>query len=277
MGPRPSAVLKLSSPAYDATLHAEDLAEVSESSTPPVPVPSLAAKAPEQPAAGLPSLPALKSLSDLPTRPAVAALIEKLEPVPAITEQATQPALRRMPITTMETQAKVDMLPSELAIALAADVPPPPASAPGLPPPPVPMSDSGLALTPPAGVEAPLPPVTDKPRPPPAADKPRPPRPPRVSQLIAAIQAQQPPPAEPPPMPAPRGRVSPGLIAPAPDLLAAPPAGQPAPSSSNDAVLRPSGPVTPMSWVMRHQEAVAALVGATLVILFALLYLLLRG
>lgn len=317
-----SAEKKISDIALDSTLAPEDLAELLESSQPGMPVPSSAAPVVDKAADGdevaAQPLPAVRTMSEIPTNPALAALVEKLSPIkpgmPGLNEQATQPALRRLPITDQATQARLDALPlNELATQaklealpvtdpsarLRADAMPlaelqtqakyvpgstEPNKSDAMPP----------TLMPPTIVapgDAPTPPVTAAPPPmPPPAEKPRPPRPPRVSQLVAAIQAQSgappSPPAAPSPAPTPvahepvsAGRRSPGLIAPAPDILASSsPTVSATGTGANEVVLaHHSGKAGPVSWVLRHQEAVAALVGALLVILAAFLYIFLKS
>jgi serine/threonine-protein kinase len=234
-------------------------------------------------------LPMLKTpLSEIPTNPAMEGLVEKLGLLtpavrPALTEQATQPALRRMPITEMATQAKIDAISSDVMSALKAEAPANTAAqevktavaASPLSGPDAPTQSGGTpAALPHPPSSPPTPPAT-----PPDAVKPRPPRPPRVSQLIAALQAQQGPPRALPPeassaTESPR-RVSPGLISPAPDILPGSSSGS-VTSGAQDALASQSGRALSPSFIMRHQEAVAAIIGALLVVIGALLYMLLR-
>ncbi len=209
-------------------------------------------------------------------------MVEKLSPikaaaVPALTEQTTQPALRRLPITELATQAKLDVLSSEGLAALATATGNAAAAAVGTSAPAAAAQETPRAAvapppTPPAAVPAPPPPPAE-------ATAPRPPRPPRVSQLIAALQANQGPP---PPMelgtaapPDSARRVSPGLMDPAPDILSGS-SSISVPSNSEEVVASPPPPAGPLGWMLRHQEAVAALIGATLVVLAALLYVFLK-
>ena len=292
---RPSAI------ALESTLAPEELAEIMDPSSPAFTVPPVASPTPasdEAPAVDDKAPQTPKTLSDLPTRPAMASLVEKLIPLkgpvfPGLNEQSTQPALRRMPITELATQAKLEALPGE-------------SGAHAVSPKPAPTDDSSGAITPPivpapseiepksTGSQA----ATSQSAAP--VEKQRP-RPPRVSQLIAAIQAQQPRPPVPPVPPAavaaqssgptPAGaasgpspalgtprRVSPGLMAPAPDMLAPPPSTTSVHSGPHDAALSQSQqlPPGPLTWMLRHQELVAALIGATLVMMVTLIFLLLR-
>lgn len=260
-----------------------------------------------------------RPLADLATRPVLAALAERLAPLPPrINELPTQPAVRRLPITELATQAKISTDGVEaLNPALLEEAPP------SLPPTPA----LGLPLAPPAPVASPAPAVvTAVPQAPPvtspaaapappaspsavtAPERPPAPRPPRVSQLIAALQNQQgptkPPPepeaaAVPAPTPAPAAAppvasaVGPkatggqprGLMAPSPDALAPLRSGEtPAlASSAHPARVSPAAvpaippPSSPMArfveLALHHQELTAAGLGAVLVLLITLLYL----
>lgn len=277
---------KATTPSYialDATLQPEDLAALMEASNPSSP--ALAVKEAAEAAKALAkSPPTFKAVSDLPSRPAADSSGEKLGIIrPAsseFSEQATQPALPHIPIAELATQAKLDVISTVATAATLQTIPAqvlaerePQAETPVASPPATPSNKDTPEL-------ATLPVVSA------IADKPQPPRPPRVSQLIAAVQLQQgsPPPAPPAPPPSPAEppvnspssprRVSPGLIAPAPDLFA--------PSNSSlspqlgprtERLSRTSQPITLQNWLLRHQEAIAALLGAVLVILAALLYL----
>ncbi|MBL9008561.1 MAG: protein kinase [Myxococcales bacterium] len=186
-----------------------------------------------------------RTVSELATRPALAALAEKLVPLPQplrINELPTQPAVRRLPITELATQARIPTAAGSsldgaepLSAALLEEAPPsfppiaqsaagPTASptaatlGPSLPqtavPSPLPATPGGAEQS---GGQY-MPPSTGPERlpspPEPAAvasavtvpERAPPPRPPRVSQLIAALQHQQGPlrpPPEPEPTPAP--------------------------------------------------------------------------
>jgi serine/threonine protein kinase len=269
-----------------------------------------------------------RPLAELATRPALAALAERLSPLPPrINELPTQPAVRRLPITELATQAKLTASADgieALSPALLEDAPPslPPTPASGMP---VTAAPHAETLGPGAKVAAPLgaavasavAPTLQSPPPgqAPAAlsannspsavtapERPASPRPPRVSQLIAALQNQQgplKPPPEPEPAPAaapiaaPPAPVGPkatggqprGLMAPSPEALAPLISGEsPALASSAHparispaavpAVAPPSSPVGRLlELALRHQELTAAGLGAVLVLLITLLYL----
>jgi len=277
-----------------------------------------------------------RTVSELATRPALAALAEKLVPLPQplrINELPTQPAVRRLPITELATQARIPTAggtsldgAEPLSAALLEEAPPsfppiaqsaagPTASptaatlGPSLPqsavPSPVPASPSVAEQS--GGQHLPPSTASDRlPSPPePAAvasavtvpERAPPPRPPRVSQLIAALQNQQGPlrpPPEPEPTPAPvslpiptgpkaTGAQARGLMLPAPDSLTAQPSAeaqsiaslsQPAVSPIAAAPPREQTPVERIvDWALRHQELAAAGLGAVLVLLITLFYL----
>lgn len=269
-----------------------------------------------------------RPLAELATRPALAALAERLSPLPPrINELPTQPAVRRLPITELATQAKLTASADgveALSPALLEDAPPslPPTPAAGMP---VTAPPHAETLGPGAKAAAPLgaavasaaapagqsPPVGQVPAAPSASNSPsavtapeRPlsPRPPRVSQLIAALQNQQGP-LKPPPEPEPApvavpvaaspAQVGPkatggqprGLMAPSPEALAPLISGEsPALASSAHparispaavpAIAPPASPVGRLlELALRHQELTAAGLGAVLVLLITLLYL----
>jgi hypothetical protein len=279
------------------TLSPEDLAEVLDTSKPAIPAPPPGAlEPPRPPDADSGPLPKVKTISEVPTNPALAQAMEKLEPLKAtaqqLSEQATQPALRRMPITDMATQARLDVLPiNELATQAKLDVrsaevqdlepipTAPGAAAPVAPAAAAPPAQDAQPASPPPASAAPTAPASAA-NSGGASSAPEKRRPPRVSQLIAALQAQQGPPRPQPepaasPAPSPMGRVSPGLVAPAPDLLQAV---SPYASSAQDVVTPSQIDKAPeVSWVLRHQEAVAAMAGAALVLVIALIYLLVKS
>lgn len=191
-----------------------------------------------------------RTISDLSTRPALAALAEKLIPLPPplqINELPTQPAVRRLPITELATQARIpsagnsaaegsdpvqaalaDDAVAAAALALSSSGPtasptsatlsPQPASGPVTPVPQAGPIAAGAAtaapLQPPPPIPARVSPAFDPPAEPSAITAPErasPPRPPRVSQLIAALQNQQGPlrpPPEPEAIPAPAPSIS---------------------------------------------------------------------
>ncbi len=250
-----------------------------------------------------PALPTLHVFASLPTMPNLAEIAETIHPLGAsaserLHAQATQPALQRLPINEKATQAKLDALsptvmapstptavlpmqsaashtstlsahPSLIEISTLEPLPlgnsEQKVSAEPLTPPPLPISSPLLPVPPPMPAAAAAPPAAET-----TEDEKQ--RAPRVSQLIAALQAQQmPPPAASPPD-EPRRRMSPGLIAPAPDIFA--PVQIMRLSSSNETQVAPAEQRGALAWVLRHQEAVAALAGALLVILGVLVYLL---
>jgi hypothetical protein len=316
--------------ALDSTLEPDDLADVVEAH-------SAKRKGPD-------------TLSEIPTR---AAGIAGLAPIPAYNEAKTMPALRSLPITEQATQAKLSpdlfnlatsikgvapdfsgmaqasAMPAGSAppesVTLAAAAPPTQVAAPPF----VAPVAAHAAPTPAAGTPAPqfeslrdleaVSIIDDVPASAPstaAADKSTPSRPPRVSQLIKALQQGQidqfqalqqasgnrEPPAAASPVPAvarpaatgsqavvgpassspsgptPQGRVSPGLMA-----LAPPPAanGDSPWGTSSQAVMAPQLPKVPApvglrGFLLRNQEVAAALIGAMFVLLIGIAFLLFR-
>lgn len=279
-----------------------------------------------------------RTVSDLSTRPALAALAEKLAPLPApprINELPTQPAVRRLPITELATQARIPSAGGStgdgidpVSSSLLEDAPPsiPPLALAGSGPTASPAAATLGSSAQPAAVAPVAAPAaaasagagflgaasTRSPsRPIPAAEIAAPasavtaperapaPRPPRVSQLIAALQNQQgplrpvpEPEAVPAPVPVPTapgpkatGAQARGLMPPAPDALTVLPPldSQPLASMSQPAVYPvTTGPATAkpqtaveraIDWALRHQELAAAGLGAVLVLLITLFYL----
>lgn len=159
LAPTPPVLPALSSRSREVTLAGDELIEAAE---------------PPQPS----------TLSEVPTRPALAAVLPlphsappppvpitdvplAAPALPPLLDQATQPALRRMPITEQATQARLPALDAISAqptmAALSAK-----------------LSPLGTPPAPPA--------ATPPPSPPPTAEGLPAPRPPRVSQLIKALQ-----------------------------------------------------------------------------------------
>ncbi|HNN96557.1 MAG TPA: hypothetical protein PKI03_29985, partial [Pseudomonadota bacterium] len=262
-----------------------------------------------------------RPLAELATRPALAALAERMAPLPPrINELPTQPAVRRLPITELATQARLNVSADGIEVlnpSLLEDAHPslPPTPAAGNPVAAPPHSEtlavSGRAPAPSGGgtasPAAPTlqagsgPTVASPPASPSAVTAPErapTPRPPRVSQLIAALQNQQGPlkPA-PEPDPAPPANVPPaspkatggqprGLMPPSPEALAPLISSSETPalaSSVHAARVSPAAvpALTPSSapvsrlveLALRHQEITAAGLGAVLVLLITLLYL----
>ena len=261
-----------------------------------------------------------RPLAELATRPALAALAERLAPLPPrINELPTQPAVRRLPITELATQARLNVSADGIEVlnpSLLEDAHPslPPTPAAGnpvaAPPHAETLAASGRAPAQPGVVTAsPAAPTLQAGSGPTAASPPASPsavtaperapapRPPRVSQLIAALQNQQgpqkpAPEAEPAPPanvlsanPKATGGQPRGLMPPSPEALA-PLISSETPalaSSAHPARVSPAAvpaltpPSTPVSRLvelaLRHQEVTAAGLGAVLVLLITLLYL----
>ena len=280
-----------------------------------------------------------RTVSELATRPAFAALADKLAPLPQtpkLNDLPTQPAVRRLPITELATQARIPAASASAADGVDAvpssnleDAPPPvpslalsspgptagPAAAtiasPGpvasaLPvaavAPVVPSPDAAAPSRQPALPVAAVPAAQPLPvAVPPAVGGERAPapRPPRVSQLIAALQNQQGPlrpPPEPEPVAAPvvppsasgpkaTGAQARGLMAPVAEALAPLPVTDPQLSAGLSQptaapVAQPGSSPQPataiervLEWAMHHQELAAAGLGALLVLLLTLFYL----
>lgn len=302
--------------AVGSLLASEQAAPAGPAPTPPV-VPAVALPSREITLAGDELIEAAEgprsppSISDAMTRPLLAAVnlatIGTPPPAPPakppsdrppLTDQATQPVLRRFPIEEQATQAK---LPALDAISAQPTVSAPSVSVP-------PAAEPASATPPPAPAVQPVPePAASTP----PVEKPAAPRsPPRVSQLIQALQRGEmdavkaiteaarshaaatlpaPPSAPPTPSgsgaqpstpvsgsPAP-GRVSPGLVAPIPPL---PPTSTGAPEAAIATTKVATNPKLPLmgeaglrAFIVRHQEAVSMVAGAVLMLLIGLLVL----